>query len=140
MIESYSKCLFFNGSVALLAGLLSGIPMGLAIIREKGKQKVRAWRVAHSTLIMDGLILIIVGLVVPALYLRERVLWLLVWALVISAYGFILALTIGAWKGCRGLTPKPYGMKTILYAGHIVGAMGSLVGVAVLIFGLLRAF
>ena len=140
MVETISKLLFFNGSVVLLTGLLSGIPMGLAIIQERGEQKVRAWRVAHSTLIMDGLMLINAGLVVPVLSLGERASWLLVWALVVSAYGFVLALIIGAWKGCRGLTPKPYGMNTILYGGHIVGAFGSLVGVAILISGLFRAF
>ena len=139
MVESCCKCLFLNGSVVLLAGLLSGVPMGLAIIREKGEQKVRVWRVAHSTLIMDGLMMIIVGLVVPSLPLGELASGVLVWGLVISAYGFVLALTIGAWKGYRGLTPEPYGINTILYGGHIIGALGSLVGVVVLIYGLFRA-
>jgi hypothetical protein len=114
--------------------------MGVAIIRKKGEPKVRAWRVAHSTLIIDGLMMIIVGLVVPVLSLGKPVSWLVVWPLVISGYGFVMALTVGAWKGYRGLTLKPYGMNTVLYAGHIVGASGSLVGIAALIFGLFRAF
>lgn len=140
MLESCSKCLLFNGSIVLLSGLLSGVPMGLAIIQKRGSEKVRAWRVAHSTLIMDGLLMIIVGLVVPSLSLGELASGVLVWGLVISAYGFVLALTIGAWKGYRGLTPEPYGINTILYGGHIIGALGSLVGVVMFIYGLFRAF
>jgi Kef-type K+ transport system membrane component KefB len=140
MVELCSKCLFFNGAVMLLSGLLSGVPMGLAIIQKKGRETVRAWRVAHSTLIMDGLMVIIVGLVVPSLSLGGLASGILVWALVISAYGFVLALTIGAWKGYRGLTPEPYGINAILYGGHIIGALGSLAGVAMLIYGLFRAF
>jgi hypothetical protein len=140
MVELCSKCLLFNGSIVLLSGLLSGVPMGLAIIQKRGTEKIRAWRVAHSTLIMDGLLVIIVGLVVPSLSLGELASWILVWGLVISAYGFVLALTIGAWKGYRGLTPEPYGINTILYGGHIIGALGSLVGVVMLIYGLFRAF
>jgi len=139
MAEPWSKYLLLNGSVVLLAGLLSGIPMGLAIIREEGDQRVRAWRVAHSTLITDGLMMIVVGHVVPALSLGEGTSELLMWALVPSGYGFVLALTIGAWKGRRGLTPKPFGINTILYGGHIVGASGSLIGIAILIFGMIRA-
>ncbi len=138
MIEPCSKCLLISGSVVLLAGLLSGIPMGFAIIRQKGEQKVRAWRVAHSTLIMDGLLMIVVGLAVPVLSLEEGNLGLMVWALVISGYSFVLALTIGTWKGCRGLTPVPCGIGTILYGGHVVGALALLAGVAVLILGLFR--
>jgi len=140
MVESCTKCLLLNGSVVLLVGLLSGVPMGLTIIQKKGRETIRAWRVAHSTLIMDGLLVIIVGLVVPSLSLGELASWILVWSLVISAYGFVLALTIGAWKGYRGLTPEPYGINTILYGGHIIGALGSLVGVVMLIYGLFRAF
>ena len=139
MLEPYSKCLFLTGSIVLLSGLLSGVPMGLAIIQRRGAEKVRAWRVAHSTLITDGLMMIIVGLVVPALPLGERSSGILVWALVTSGYSFVPALTIGAWRGYRGLTLKPYGINTILYGGHIIGALGSIVGVTMLIYGLFRA-
>jgi hypothetical protein len=136
MVEPCMKCLLLNGSIVLMAGLLSGVPMGFAIIREKAETKVRAWRVAHTTLIMDGLLMIIVGIAVPALSLGEGALGLIAWSLIISSHGFVLALTVGAWKGCQGLTPAPCGIRTVLYGGHIVGALGSLVGITVLILGL----
>jgi hypothetical protein len=140
MAELQTKYLLLNGSIVLLMGLLSGAPMGLAIIRKKGEGTVRVWRVAHSTLIMDGLIMIVAGLVVPGLPVDELALWVLVWSLIPSAYGFVLALIIGAWIGCRGLTPKPYGINTVLFGGHTIGALGSLIGVAILTWGFFKAF
>ena len=140
MVGFDSKYLFFNGTIVLLAGLLSGAPVGLAIIRRKGEEAVLRWRVTHSTLIMDGVMMIVVGLVIPDLPLGELALGILVWAFVISGYGFILALTIGAWTKYRGLTPKPYGINTILYGGHILGALGSLIGVAILTYGFFEMF
>ena len=140
MAEQQRKYLLLNGSIVLLMGLLSGAPMILAIIQRKGEGTVRAWRVAHSTLIMDGLMVIVVGLVVPGLRIDEQTLRVLVWALIPSGYGFVLALVIGAWKGFRGLTPKPYGINTVLFGGHIIGALGSLIGVAILTWGFLKAF
>jgi len=140
MAELQTKYLLLNGSIVLLTGLLSGIPMGLAIIQKKGEETVRAWRVAHSTLIMDGLMVIVVGLVVPGFPVGELALRVLVWALILSADGFVLALIIGAWTGYRGLTPKPYGINTVLFGGHIIGALGSLIGVAILTWGFLKAF
>jgi len=135
MIEMQTKYLLFNGSIVLLVGLLSGVPMGVAIIQKKGESTIHAWRVAHSTLIMDGLMMIILGFVAPDLPLSKFAISIFVWALMISGYGFIFALTMGASIGHRGLTPTPYGINTALYGCHIIGALGSLIGVVIFIFG-----
>jgi len=138
MINMPAVYLLFNGFVVILAGLLLGFPLRYAIIKKKEKL-VNAWRVAHSVSIMDGLMMIIVGLTIPHLFLDRLAIWVLVWSLVLSGYGFVMAFTIGAWKGLRGLTPKPYGLNTILFVAHIIGALGSLVGVLITIYGALRA-
>ena len=139
MIGLPSKYLLFHGSIVLFTGLLSGILMGSAINKKKGEEAVRAWRVAHSGLIMDGLMMLIIALIVPYLKVGEVAVWTLVWGLVISGYGFVMALPLGAWKGYRGLVPKPHGINTIVYAGNVIGVVGSLVGTAIVIFGCLRA-
>ena len=130
--------LLFNGSLVILAGLLLGFPLRYAIVKRK-EEVVNAWLVAHSVLIMDGLMMLIIGLIIPHLILDELAVWVLTWALVISGYGFVVAFTIGARKGIRGLTPKPYGLNTILFVTHIIGALGSLVGISITIYGTLRA-
>jgi hypothetical protein len=138
MISLPTAYLLFTGSLVILAGLLLGFPLRYAIVKKK-EEIVNAWRVAHSILVMDGLFMLVVGLAIPYLILDGLSVWVLVWSLVASGYGFVVAFTIGAWKGYRGLTAKPYGLNTILFAGHIVGASGSLIGIAIVIYGSLKA-
>lgn len=129
--------LFFNGAVVIMAGLLLGFPLRWAIVKKKGD--MNAWRVSHSVLIMDGLLMFGVGLTLPYLLLGRLAIWVLVWSLVAAGYGFLVAFTVGAWKGIRGLTARPFGLNTILFGAHILGAFGSLVGMAIAAFGYLKA-
>jgi hypothetical protein len=137
MISLPTAYLLFNGSLVTLAGLLLGFPLRYAIVKKK-EEIVNAWRVAHSVLVMDGLMMIIVGLTIPHLILDRLAIWVLVWSLVASGYGFVVAFTLGAWKGLRGLTAKPFGLNTLLFAAHIIGALGSLIGVVILIYGFFK--
>ncbi len=89
---------------------------------------------------MDGLMMVIVGLTIPYLILDRLSVWVLVWPMVFASYGFVVAFTISAWKGYRGLAAKPYGLNTILHSAHIIGAPGSLVGITIVIYGSFRAF
>jgi hypothetical protein len=139
MISLPTAYLLFNGSLVILAGLLLGFPLRYAIVKKK-EEIVNAWRVAHSILVMDGLFMLVVGLAIPYLILNELSVWVLVWSWVASGYGFVVAFTIGAWKGLRGLTAKPFGLNTLLFGAHVIGALGSLVGVVILIYGFFGAF
>jgi hypothetical protein len=132
---SLAKQLIFHGSVILLAGLLCGVPFGRAIVRGKPEAIVRAWRVAHASLPMGGILLIALAAAVPQLQLSASLLALMVWAFVVSSYAFAAALPLGAHFGYRGLTAKPPFLNRVVYAGNIVGAIGSLVGAALLVWG-----
>jgi hypothetical protein len=59
--------------------------------------------------------------------------------LVAAGYGFAFAMIGGAWTGLRGLTARPWGPGTLLFAGHLVGAAGAAVGVALFLRGAARA-
>ena len=52
-----------------------------------------------------------------------------------SAYGFVFALGVGALVGVRGLYPRPLGMNTLFFAGHMVGVTGALIAAALLLHG-----
>jgi len=138
MIRQPTEYLLLNGSIVILVGLLTGLALKTAIVKQK--ESVNAWRVAHSVLVMDGLLMLIVGMTVPHLFLDGWAVWIQVWSLIAAGYGFVAAFTLGAWKGLRGLTVKPYGLNTVFFVTHSVGAGGSLVGISIMIYGSLKTF
>jgi hypothetical protein len=138
MIRQPIAYLFLNGSIIILAGLLIGLPLRTAVVKQR--ENVNAWRVAHSVLVMDGLLMFVAGITVPHLLLDGWAVWVLVGSLIAAGYGFVMAFTLGALKGIRGLTVKPYGLNTVLFAAHLIGAAGSLVGVMIMTYGSLRTF
>lgn len=140
MIELHCNWLLFHGLIVMLVGVLSGIPFWLAIIKDKGKEKINAWRVAHSFLIVYAILMLIFGLMLQYLTLHSSAAWLIEWSLVVAGYSFIVAFTVGAWKGHRGLLPKPYGLNTILFVSHTIGVIGSLVGIVTIIYSIIKNF
>ena len=137
MLEKY---LIFHGAIIILIGLLSGLIYWQTIIRNKSPEVIRSWRIAHVFLVIEGMFIVIVGLSIPHLAISGLAVRVLAWIIAISGYGFAWAFIGGAWKGYRGLTPKPYGLNTILFLGHFIGAGGSLIGMAMIIYGIFKAF
>lgn len=131
--------LLFHGAIVLLIGQLSGIPYGSAINQKKDEEVVRAWRVAHSVLSMGGTTIIAIAAAIDRSDINTIFLAILVWSLVVSGYGFCVALPYGAWVGERGLTMDRTIKSKIVFAGNMCGAIGSLVGVSVLIFVCLKS-
>jgi hypothetical protein len=131
--------LLFHGAIVLLIGLLSGMPYGSAITKNKGEEVIRAWRVAHSGLSMGGTTMIAFAAAIAQLKMNEIALLILVWSSVISGYGFCLALPYGAWVGHRGLSLGKTIENKIVYLGNILGVTGSLVSTLALIFGCLQS-
>jgi hypothetical protein len=134
-----SKYLIFHGAIIILIGLFSGMIYWQTIIRNKEPEVMRGWRITHVFLVIEGMFIVTIGLTIPHLALSGPAVRILVWIIAISGYGFALAFVGGAWKGSRGLTPKPYGFNTILFLGHFVGAAGSLVGIAIVSYGAIKA-
>jgi hypothetical protein len=120
--------------------LFSGLIYWQTIIRDKRPEVFRGWRIAHVFLVIEGMFIVIVGLIIPHLVLGDLAVRVLVWTIASSGYGFAWAFIGGAWKGYRGLTPKPYGFNTILFLGHFIGAGGSLIGIAMIIYGSFKPF
>jgi hypothetical protein len=131
--------LIFHGAIIILIGLFSGLIYWQTIIRNKRPEVICGWRMAHVFLVIQGMSIVLVGLGIPHLALRGLAVRILVWTTASSGYGFAWAFIGGAWKGYRGLTPKPYGLNTILFLGHFIGAGGSLFGIAMVIYGSFKA-
>ena len=133
-----SRALVRHGLIVLLVGVLAGFPFWLAILGQGGAGGAAGpWRVAHATLIATGLVLMNVGFVSPWLALSPPLRALATGSLVASGYGFAFAMIVGAAVGIRGLTPWPLGIPTILFLGHLIGALGSVVGLGLTVWGIL---
>ena len=133
-----ARLLLVNGALVLAAGVLCGLPFFLAIVLSWPPDRIRAWRVAHATLVADGLLLLVAALLVPILALGPAGRNWMATSLAVSGWAFVVALGGGAWTGERGLVPWPVGRATFFFAWHALGAAGALVGVALLVAGLLR--
>lgn len=129
--------LLLHGTMVLCAGVVSGVPFWLAILGHRQPGAIRAWRVAHTTLISAGLMLLVVGILVPHVAPSPSLARWLRWSLVASGYGFAFALIVGAAVGERGLDPFPPGANSVLFLGHAVGAIGSMAGLAIFVAALL---
>ncbi len=137
-MNQFAIQLTLHGAIVLLVGLLTGIPYGYAITRKEDENKVRAWRVAHSGLAMGGTTMIAISAVLSNLKLDPIFNYTLVWSMVVSGYGFCIALPYGAWVGHRGLSIAGPSQNKVVYVGNIVGAIGSLIGTLILIFACLN--
>ena len=138
MLHDPMRFLLQNGALVLAAGVLCGVPFYLAIVFGWRPERIRAWRVAHATLLADGLLLLVVGALGPALDAGSQWREALAWSLVISGWGFVFALGGGAAAGRRGLVPWPLGWDSVFFVGHAVGAVGSLIGTVRLAVALIR--
>ena len=131
----HASQLALHGSVILLVGLLCGAPLGSAVARGRSEDTIRAWRVAHSSLVMGGILLLAVAGIFEKLTLAAWASGLLAWALVTSSYVFAVVLPFGARYGHRGLKYQAPLANRLMYLGNTLGALGLLVGTVVLVVG-----
>lgn len=131
--------LLLHGTIVLVVGLLVGVPYGQAITAGHSEERIRGWRVAHTGLTSGGGLMIAVAAVLSQLTADAASSWTIAAALAVSGYGFTIALPLGAVAGQRGLRPSGPVSNRIVYCGNMIGAAGSLVGIATLLFATIAA-
>ncbi|HVN85568.1 MAG TPA: hypothetical protein VMW17_12070 [Candidatus Binatia bacterium] len=115
MNERLQSQMIAHGALVFLAGLLAGFPFAFLLL---GKivlwpipgaiavampGDVRGWRMAHLEGILNGLTLIGVAAVGARLRLSERAQQTVAWALIVTAWGNMIASIVGPLFGGRGL-------------------------------------
>ncbi len=138
MIELSVRHLLVHGSIVTLIGVLMGLPYWGAIVYGAHAETTRSWRVAHAFLCVDGMLILVAGLIVPRLALGDIAIRVLAAAFIGSGYAFVAAFVAGALTGFRGLTPRPHGWRTLLFLAHLLGALGVLTGLFLMLFGTMR--
>jgi hypothetical protein len=131
--------LLLHASLVLSVGVLTGIPYWWSIVKGAAPTSVQMWRVSHAFLTAEGVFMFALGLALPTLALEGAARQLLLLALVASGWAFVLAFVLGAVTHHRALTPAPFGLNTLCFAGHAVGVLGSLIALSFTVFGLVRA-
>jgi CDP-diglyceride synthetase len=126
--------LVFHGAVVVLLGLLVGFPYGL-VVTGGMEGSERAWRMAHLEGVLNGMLVIAVGAGGHLLALSRRAQSVLGGSLVLMAYGNVVAATLGAAIGERGLAPGISVGNTIVYLLFVFAVVAVLVGMLLVAHG-----
>jgi hypothetical protein len=99
--------LVLAGVVTLSIGLWLGFPLRRAVNQQRSEDFIRGWRVAHSSIIVGGIMLLALVPALPLLALPRPLEALVVGFLAISTGAFCFALILGAMHEHRGLQKTP---------------------------------
>ncbi len=133
-MEEPAPHLLFHGVVVLLVGLLTGIPYGKAILKGENERLIEAWRVAHVSLPMGAILMLVIAVLFSSLNVSMNLQWIIAILFILSSYAFVGALNVGPLLGYRGISSKgPFAAK-LVFSGNILGSITSLLGTVVLLY------
>jgi hypothetical protein len=134
--------LLFHGTVILLASMLTGLPLAVAVADGWPPEAIRAWAVTHSSLASSGILLIAIGAAAHHLVFSPRQATFVSWTLLPSVYLLCVGLVVSAVSGQRGLTPNGPALNVVLHSCNVLGVLGGLLAGGMLVrgaFGSVRA-
>lgn len=126
-----------HGIVVIVLGLLAGFPFGLVITGDL-QGDLRAWRMAHLEGVLNGLVLVGVGAAGGVITLsasQARWLW---GGLLVAGYGNVVAASIAAACGVRGLAPTPPPSNVVVFLLFTAAIIGVFVGLWLAAVGAFR--
>jgi hypothetical protein len=121
--------MIYHGGIVFLLGLALGLPFGLVLLGSMDGSE-RAWRMAHLEGVLNGLLVIGVAAIGPALGLSAGRAATVAWCMIVTAYGNVVASALGAAYGVRGLSPGGPLANTAVYALFMVAVVTVGVGTA----------
>jgi hypothetical protein len=114
--------LVFHGAIVLLVGLLCGYPTVVESLSSPG----RLWHTAHEALLMIGIWLLATSSVLATITLDRRDASALVWSLIATGYGFMIAVVTQAITGVEAFEPGHSPGSIVAFSGSAVGILGAL--------------
>ena len=123
--------------VVVVLGLLAGFPFAL-VITGSLEGDVRAWRMAHLEGVLNGLLMVAVGAAGGHVLLtaaQARWLW---GGLLVAGYGNVIASTIAATYGVRGLELAPPASNVVVFVLFTAAIIGVFVGLYLAAAGAFR--
>jgi hypothetical protein len=129
MSRQAAATLTFNGLVVLLLGLIAGAPYGAALVGEWGEEAARAWKLAHTEGVLNGIMVLALAGCAPWMALGRAAQRVVGWGAVLAAYGNVVGATLGALTGQRGLAPQGPAANWLVFIAFMFGMWGVLVAV-----------
>jgi|SRR3984885_767577 hypothetical protein len=129
-----ARHLLLHAVIVYLVGLLAGFPYGAAINRGDSEERIRAWRLAHGSLVVGATMMVAIAAVLSQLSVGSLARWLIAGSSIASGYGFAVALPVAAWVGQRGLTASRPLSNRFVFAGNSLGVLASLLSAVVLLY------
>ena len=124
----------YHGAMVVMLGLLAGFPHAFVLTGQLAGEE-RAWRMAHLEGLLNGMLVLLAAAVSGWLVLSGAQQRWLVWSLVAAAYGNVIASTLGASFGVRGLDLAGPPANVVMNLLFWVAIVGVLVGVGLVIAG-----
>jgi hypothetical protein len=132
--------LIANGALVLLAGFAAGFPYGTAVTASldpsagaASAEAVRAWRMAHLEGVLNGLLMLAAAAAAAHLMLSAVAQRVVLWGLIVAGWTNVVASSISAMTGGRGLAPTGLDWSTLnfaLFMAGIVGAVAAMIALA----------
>jgi hypothetical protein len=149
MPRRLQRLLVAHGALVFLAGLVAGFPFALLEIHAAtlGSSDapppvpgdVRGWRMAHLEGVLNGLTCFAGAAVAPYLRLSARAYAILAWALVVTAWGNMIASLIGPLFGGRGLVFGGSVSNSLMYVLFVVAVVTIALAMGLVVRGALTA-
>ena len=124
-LQAPARYLIFHGAIVLLYGLLMGAPYARAINRGAPANIVHSWRVTHASIPMGAIVMLAIASVLSATAAPQPIKWFIAVSLIVSAYAFCFSLPLAATVGHRGLSYKGPVSAKFVFAGNLLGSLGS---------------
>jgi len=132
--RDYQRRLVLHGIIIIFLGLAAGFPFVTAI--ESGTaENVRAWRMAHMEGVLNGLLMMAIAGVGASIVLDARKQAVVLWSLILTGYGNIIASIVGASTGFRGLQPAGPAANWVVFILFTIGVVAVIVALALIAYG-----
>ncbi|PKQ05302.1 MAG: hypothetical protein CVT73_11985 [Alphaproteobacteria bacterium HGW-Alphaproteobacteria-12] len=140
MNRNMQMLLVGNGALVFLAGMLAGFPYASVLVAsvDPGAATMwpgdlRAWKMAHLEGALNGMLMIAVGAAMAQAAMTARVQSIIVWGLIVTGWGNIIASFVSAMTGGRGLGFTGADWNTVtftLFMVAILGVVAAMIAVA----------
>lgn len=140
MNKNMQMLLAGHGALVFLAGMLAGFPFASVLVAslDPGAATmwpgdVRAWRMAHMEGALNGMLMIAVAGAMAHAAMGARVQGIIVWGLIVTGWGNIIASVVSAMTGGRGLGFTGADWNTVtftLFMAAILGVIAAMIAVA----------